>query len=174
VRRLALALVVLALALAGPDPPAPSPAVGKVVAVHDGDTATVRTVFGDLHVRMLLIDAPELGQHPWGEAARWYATAALLGRDVRLEYDRTHPDPYGRTLAYIHYARDGKDVVYNTEVVRDGWAFYYDPGPELGRSTEVHAAEAEAKAKARGVWRASPCPLERPADWRRARRESAR
>jgi endonuclease YncB( thermonuclease family) len=163
-------LAPLLLLLLAPAPQPTAPVAGRVVAVHDGDTVTVQAGRQTYHVRLLLIDAPELSQHPWGECARLYATAELLGRDVTLEFEKVRPDPYGRTLAYLRRAPDG--TTFNEAIVRKGWAFYYDPGPELSRSRAVRAAEAKAKADGIGVHRPGQCPLQVPSEYRKALRKA--
>jgi endonuclease YncB( thermonuclease family) len=163
-------LAPLLLLLLAPAPQPTAPVAGRVVAVHDADTVTVQAGRTTYHVRLLLVDGPELSQHPWGEAAKWYTTAQLLGRDVILEFDHTRPDPYGRTLAYVRPAPDG--ITFNEAVARAGWAFYYDPGPELALSAAVRKAEAKAKADGLGVHRPGQFPLQVPSEYRKALRKA--
>src|SRR5438270_9457143 len=74
-----------------------------VRAVFDGDTIDVAT-YG--HVRLLGIDAPEVGRGfdtsaPFGKEARDRLTALVLHRWVRLEEEGSALDAYDRRLAYV-------------------------------------------------------------------------
>lgn len=71
---------------------------GKVVAVADGDTLTVRTSNETVKVRLVHIDAPESGQ-AFGNRSKQNLSALAFGKDVELigrEKDR-----YGRLLAML-------------------------------------------------------------------------
>ena len=58
------------------------------------------------------------------------------GKKVRLEYDQTRVDKYGRTLAYV-YLEDG--TFLNAEIIKQGYGFirthfpfkYYGGVPEI-------------------------------------------
>lgn len=141
-------------------------AFAEVVAVHDVDTVTIRTLAGEYHVRVLLMDGPELAQHPWGEAAKWYATAQLQGRPIVPVLDRVKPDPYGRLLAHLIDERGS----YAERTVRAGWAWHYNPGRALAVEPAVIAAEAQAKSKGRGIWRPGVVRPQRASEFRRALR----
>lgn len=147
----------------------------RVTAVHDGDTITFEPRdgrdpgpldVGPRHGRLLLIDAPELGQYPWGHAARFWLEAALNGRDdVAVELDPAAPrDKYGRVPIYLMVG----DTCLNERGVAEGWFYAYNPtGRPLARSAAVLAAEKAARRARRGVWKPDP-PLERPEDYRAA------
>lgn len=102
----------------------------------------------------------------WGQA--WFAKVA----EVRLERD--HPaeirDRYNRYLAYVIANKDGRWLNYNIEMVRAGMSPYF---PKYGNSRRFHAeflaAQAEAKAARRGIWKpgamAYPDYPEREAWW---------
>jgi micrococcal nuclease len=68
--------------------------------VSDGDTVVCRD---GRRVRLLLIDAPEMDQGPFGLAAK-AALQKLLppGQQVALEPDVDPQDRYGRMLAYVY------------------------------------------------------------------------
>src|ERR1051326_3338316 len=74
-----------------------------VTTVFDGDTVNVS---GIGHVRLLGIDAPEIGQGfdtaaPYGRHARDRLADLVLHRWIRLEYEGPRNDIYGRRLAYL-------------------------------------------------------------------------
>jgi len=103
--------------------------------VTDGDT--VRCADGR-RIRLLLIDAPEMDQPPFGQRARRELSRLLPERSVaRYETDRQRQDRYGRTLAYV-YLPDGR--MANEEMLRSGHAvvLYYKPNDRhLQRFTAV-------------------------------------
>jgi micrococcal nuclease len=83
--------------------PGPKTVSARVVAVHDGDTLSVVIGRRKERVRLIGIDAPELGQRPWGANAKKYLRelVALSGNSVVLEFDLDKRDKYGRLLAYV-------------------------------------------------------------------------
>jgi len=89
----------------------PGPVLARVLRVLDGDTflAEIRVWFGQVvveRVRILGIDAPEIGTHARcaeeaeaAERSRQYL-AGLLGRDT-VELYQLRRDKYGRALAVV-------------------------------------------------------------------------
>jgi micrococcal nuclease len=125
-----------------------------VTTVFDGDTVDVR---GLGHVRLLGIDAPEIGHGfdttaPYGREARERLADLVLHRWVRLEYEGPRDDVYGRRLAYV-LLEDG--TVVNAVLVREGFARISARVP-LSRLDELRRAEAEAMALHRGMWQNAP------------------
>jgi len=127
--------------------------------VRDGDTILLAD---GVRVRLIQVDAPELGVECWGDEA-----AAALGRLVRrgtalrLEAD-SHLDAvdrHGRLLRYAHAG--GRNV--NVELVRLGAAAPYFYRGERGRhADELLAAARAARAARRGLWAACPETALRP------------
>src|SRR5437899_6891677 len=92
-----------------------------VRSVVDGDTIDVATVG---HVRLLGIDAPEIGHGfdtaaPFGREARERLAGLILHRYVRLEYEGAREDMYSRRLAYV-LLEDG--TLVNAVMLREGLA----------------------------------------------------
>lgn len=115
-------------------------------------------------VRLLLIDAPENGQQPWGRMAkRQLEELASPGTMLRLELDRSPTDRYGRTLAY---AWSGP-VMVNEWMVANGWALVlaYENVRYLDR---MQRAERAARAAKKGFWQAWAFRC-RPVDFRARR-----
>jgi micrococcal nuclease len=129
---------------------------GIVTRVADGDTLRVKLADGgERRVRLIGINSPELNderQEPafWAFLAARYALFHLRGRNVRLEYDETRLDDYGRTLAYV-LTEDG--ALFNERIIRDGYAraFLKYPFREDYRS-RFRQAQADAKRSGRGLW----------------------
>jgi endonuclease YncB( thermonuclease family) len=136
---------------------------GRVIAVHDGDTLSIRSASGlTTRVRLFGIDAPERGQ-AYGSASRRALAMLVAGREVRVvERGR---DSYGRLLGTVHL--EAQDV--NARLVRDGYAWVYE---RFERDAALLALQAEAKAARRGLWR-DPHP-EPPWRWRARERERER
>jgi endonuclease YncB( thermonuclease family) len=133
------------------------------VSAIDGDSLR----YGGEEVRLLGIDAPEYRQTCLDERRREWA----CGREARLELDRliargavqcraSGRDRYGRALAICSAGR----IDIAEAMVRAGLAVDYMGG-------RYAAAEAEARAARRGIWRGE---FERPEAWRRANPRTAR
>ncbi|HET7042410.1 MAG TPA: thermonuclease family protein [Gemmatimonadales bacterium] len=147
-RLLPLLLLALPLPLAAQGAPARRSSC-TVERIIDGDTFVCA---GKRHVRMLLIDAPEHGQHPAGDSAKAVLSRLLpRGAAVTLELAHDSLDRYGRTLAYVWV---GDSALVNAEIVRSGWAVV-----ELyGRHDQqylprLRVAEQTARYGRRGWWK---------------------
>lgn len=107
--------------VASPDDAASSEAV--VTRHVDGDTFDVEYEGRDERVRLLNIDTPETklpdrsAECLGSEAAKFLAAAAPVGSRLRLEFDKTQRDRYGRLLAAA-FTSDG--TLVNAEVARQG------------------------------------------------------
>lgn len=122
--------------------------VGKVVAVHDGDTISVMRSGRAERVRLDGVDSPERGQD-YSKHARVFLADMVFGKVVSVEVRDT--DRYGRTVGRV--ALDGRDA--GLELVRAGLAWHvtrYSTDAALAR------AEREARTARRGLW-ALPKPV---------------
>ena len=111
--------------------------------IHDGDTVTLWCQGRKTRVRLWCIDAPELGQTPWGRRSRDHLRA-LTGRRVRLR--RIDTDRYGRTIGEL-FTPDGQDL--NRAMVRDGWAAVYN---RYCPARRYRQAERAARRQKLGIW----------------------
>ena len=93
---------------------------------------------------------------PLGDEGKKWAESYFAGvQTVRLERD--HPkeirDYYNRYLAYIFVPKNGREEIYNVEIVRAGYSPYFS---KYGYSRRFHQqfveAENEARAARRGIW----------------------
>lgn len=138
------------------------PSVPKIVRsdpvlvryVVDGDTIDVAGVG---RVRLLGIDAPEVGRvydtsAPFAKEARDRLTALVQHRWIRLEQEGQALDAYNRHLAYV-LTEDGQFV--NATLVREGLARVTARAP-LSRLAELQRAEADAQSFRRGMWGSTP------------------
>ena len=133
--------------------PAAAPTeTATVQRVADGDTLVLR---GGSHVRLVQIDAPELGQGEcYGAASkrahgRLVQTGAHVALEADLELDQL--DRFGRRLRYVYVA--GRNV--NVELVRLGAAAPYFRHGRRGRYADLLLeANEEARRKHSGMWAA--------------------
>lgn len=153
-------LVMLAACRVGPStsasPSAAASGQGIVRSVVDGDTLVVSIDGAVESVRLIGIDTPETKDprktvECFGPDAAAH-TAALLakGAAVRLERDVEARDSFGRLLAYVWRASDGLFV--NSSLVRDGYARLLTIPPNVAYTSELAAAEQEARQANRGLW----------------------
>ena len=138
----------------------------RVLRIIDGDTFECGLGGVKQSVRLLGIDAPEVGQRPYGKQA----TAALakllrLRSEVILDLDVREWDSRGRLLAYVW---NNDAVMVNEELLKRGFAVVYIEPPNVKYDTELRRAEKAAKKKQLGLWatEAFTCA---PADFRQKR-----
>lgn len=124
-----------------------------VDSVRDGDTILLED---GRRVRLVQVDAPELGVECWGEeAADALERLAPPGTDLRLERDPglDDVDRHGRLLRYVHAG----DSNLTLELVRIGAAAPYFYRCERGLyARRLVAAAREARTGRRGLWGACP------------------
>ena len=133
---------------------------GKVTRVVDGDTLSVRIGRTTERVRLIGIDAPEVG----GCFAA-NATAALrrlaLNRTVRLSGDRTQTrrDVYKRLLAYVNLP-SGVDA--GRQLLAGGFATVYETRRPFARRPAYVAAAAAADRADAGMHTICPTVAQPP------------
>ena len=164
-RRLVLLLLLTAVAAlgggsllrdsAGGGRPPAGAARAVVERVVDGDTIVLR---GGERVRYIGMDTPESVKP--GARVQCFARAASRANDrlvggqrVRLRYDAERRDRYGRTLAYVHRARDGLFV--NAALVRGGYARVLTIEPNDSHAGLFRRLALRARGAGRGLWGAS-------------------
>ena len=135
-------------------PDQPTARKGKwrtVTRVVDGDTIILN---GKERVRLIGVDTPETvdPRRPvqyFGKEASAFTKRMVEGKRVRLEYDQTRKDRYGRTLAYI-YLEDG--TFLNAEIVKQGYGHAYTRFP-FRYLEEFRRYENEARKAGKGLWK---------------------
>lgn len=131
--------------------------LGRVVAVHDGDTITVLdNAHHQTEIRLAEIDAPELKQ-PYGDKSKQMLSALVFEKEVRIVRGVT--DRYGRTIGRV-YLRD-TDVCLI--VVRQGGAWAYRQ--YLTDGAIAHAEES-ARSDRAGLWALQEDQRVPPWEWR--------
>ena len=130
------------------------PISAHVERVIDGDTIQVVVDGTRRIVRLIGVDTPET-KHPtkpvqyFGQEASAYTKAALEGKTVMLQKDRTGDtiDRYGRWLRYV--LLDGDN--FNARLIRDGYAHAYRRFP-FSKRTEFIRLEEKARQRGIGLW----------------------
>ena len=123
----------------------------RVVRVHDGDTVSVLIGKRRERVRLIGMDAPELGQRPWGAKAKRRLEEMLndAGRTVTMELDVDRRDKYGRLLAYL-WTSDRRLI--NLEMVKDGYAVLFTYPPNVRHVNALRKAQRLARDRRLGIW----------------------
>ena len=136
-----------------------------IARVIDGDTVECA---GGERIRLLLIDAPELSQGPFGARSR-EALQRLLprGTAAAVELDVRQRDRYGRVLAHL-YAPGGTRVT--EAMVRQGYAVVAVYPPNVRYVERFRAAAEAARREGVGLWADSGFDC-LPAERRRGRCE---
>jgi endonuclease YncB( thermonuclease family) len=132
-----------------------------VLDIDDGDTMRLDCGWNEakpqiITVRLYCIDAPELGQEPWGKLAHDYLRS-ITGPAVAIkpvEWDRNR-----RLVAIVH----SKGGELNLRMVADGFAPVY---PNYCRDQRYYDAESNTHARGTGIW-STPGVQQRPWEWRR-------
>jgi len=122
---------------------------GKVVAVHDGDTLTLKTQFEEKKIRLASIDAPELNQ-TYGSEAKDALKGLVLGKQVQVDFSKK--DKYSRLVGKVILNSD--DINLKQVQLGAAWVYreYLKEMPVKERTLYLEA-EAQSKAAAAGLWK---------------------
>lgn len=121
---------------------------GKVIEINDGDAITVFNLNRPVRVKLLGIDAPEVGQ-VFGDVARKHLSDLVYDKSVLVEYwgIAANGSLVGRVLV------NGTDV--GAQMIRDG-AAWFDPNNQsrLIESDRLvyQQSESAARSERRGLW----------------------
>src|SRR5215212_2461570 len=123
---------------------------GRVIEVNSGDVITVSNLNRPVRIKLLGVDAPEMGQ-TFGDVAKKHLSALVYDKSVVVEYSGISADGSvaGRVLL------NGTDI--GAQMIRDG-AAWFDPN-NLSRLSatdrEVYQqSEQAARSERRGLWEA--------------------
>jgi micrococcal nuclease len=130
----------------------------RVTYCFDGDTVKVTQGDYEERVRLIGIDAPEIGWHGkeedlWAPESREFLRDLVQGEVVRLRLEGDRYDKYDRLLAYIY--RQSDDLFVNAEMIRQGWAWSYEYFP-FSQKWLFRKCQREARAARRGIWQYEP------------------
>ncbi|MCO4291513.1 thermonuclease family protein [Solitalea sp. MAHUQ-68] len=128
-----------------------------VQKVIDGDTFYISIGNNKIEkIRLIGIDAPEIHKSAhkdvgiYGQQAKAFLIALLKDKQIKLEYDVSKKDRYGRTLAYA-YLPNG--VFINEKLVALGYAKAATFPPNVKFSKYFVKLEREARTKNLGLWK---------------------
>lgn len=102
----------------------------SLIRVSDGDTVIVADRAGRrLSVRLIGVDAPELGTAASFRSALFAAELCEAARSIRLEPEPGRGvDKYGRVLGWVWLTMpDGRELLLNQELIRSRNAKLYEP-----------------------------------------------
>ena len=121
-----------------------------VERISDGDTVKLRKTGT---VRLVGVDTPEKAQ-PGGPEATAFTKRVLEGQTVQVELCPKQPtDRYGRGLGFIYITdRRGKRVLFNSELVRQGYARVYSLRPCTVDEELWNSYYEEARVARRGLF----------------------
>jgi micrococcal nuclease len=116
-------------------------------------------------VRLVGIDAPDLRQRPWGEAAKEQLENLIGGAEqsVTLEFDLEAKDKIGRTLAYVWKNK----VLLNEELVKQGNVLFVGRSPNHKYDLRLERAQQWARLMGQGIWNSEKPMRLTPAEFRR-------
>lgn len=135
----------------------------QVIRVVDGDSLIVKVNGVPQQISMACVDAPEIGQVPYGRLAM-DAFRGLLPADSTVTIFPIKKDRYGRTVGHVS-TPGGVDVA--EELVRRGLVFVYTrylldcDGPKL------LLLESQARDSKKGLWSKTRHGITRPWIYRR-------
>ncbi|MBW4640655.1 MAG: thermonuclease family protein [Gloeocapsa sp. UFS-A4-WI-NPMV-4B04] len=135
----------------------------KVARVVSGQTLEVTSSESKvMSVRLIGIDAPDLQQQPWGQAAKQRLAAMIGTKPVLLEFDVQKQDSFGRRLAYVW--QDG--VLLNESLVAEGYVLS-GRSPNNKYDQRLDRAQEWARLMGRLIWNPEKPMRLTPSEFRR-------
>lgn len=127
-----------------------------VKEVVDGDTFKILYNGKETKVRLIGVDTPE-SVHPTatknteeGKRASEYTKSLIEGKKVKLEFDVSQTDKYGRLLAYV-YLESGE--MLNKKLLEEGYAKIATYPPNVKYVELFTTVQDEAKKSKKGFWK---------------------
>jgi len=122
-------------------------------------------------VRLIGIEAPDLKQQPWGEAAKNHFEQIISKRvgqqlvlqPIFLEPDVQEKDTSGRWLAYVWY----EGVLLNEQLVKQGYVLAAPRSPNHKYDDRIARAQEYARIMGYGIWNPDQPMRLTPAEFRR-------
>ena len=143
---------------------APQPLMAsQVIRVVDGDSLIVKANGLPQQIRLACVDAPEIGQFPYGRLAM-NAFRGLLPADSAVTVFPIQKDRYGRTFGHVS-TPGGVDVA--DELVRRGLAFVYTRNLSDCDGPNLLLLESQARDFKKGIWSEGRQGIARPWIYRR-------
>lgn len=125
-----------------------------VISITDGDTIDVSLEDGSRDtVRLIGINAPEIGECWAEEAGRTLEELVPPGTEVGMTRDQSNRDQFGRLLRYLWVG----STSVNEELVRLGAVISRRYPPDTAMAEILEAAQVEAEAAGAGLWAPDAC-----------------
>ena len=116
---------------------------------------------GITKVRIIGIDAPDLRQSPWGEAAKKRLSELVIGLPIDLETDSLKSDRFNRIQAHIW--RD--KVLISQQLVKEGFVLANTEYPHSYSKLLIDAREY-ARLMGLGIWNPKLALRQTPSQFR--------
>ncbi len=129
-----------------------------VIRVVDGDSFIIRVNGLTQQMRLACVDAPEIGQFPYGRLAM-NAFRGLLPSDSEVAVYPIKKDRYGRTVGHVS-TPGGVDVA--EELVRRGLVFVYTRYLSECDGPKLLLLESQARDSKKGIWSKATYGITRP------------
>jgi len=135
----------------------------QVLRVVSGQTLEAISMGETLRVRLAGIEAPDIQQHPWGQAAKKHLQAMLSNKTATLELDG-QPDRFGRQWAYVW--QNGK--LLNEELLKEGYVLWDGRSPDRKYDDRLEKAQAWGRIMGHGIWNDKQPMRQTPAEFRQS------
>ena len=130
----------------------------QVIRVVDGDSLIVKANGITQQIRLACVDAPEIGQIPYGRLAM-NALRGLLPADSAVTIFPIKKDRHGRTVGHVS-TPGGVDVA--EELVRRGLLFVYARYPYDCDGPKLLLLQSQARDSQKGLWSKTRNGITRP------------
>ena len=136
---------------------------GKVTQVVSGQTVEVVLIGSSeaTKVRIIGIDAPDLRQSPWGEAAKKKLSELVVGLPVKLELESEERDRYNRLNAHIWQ----DETLVSQQLVESGCVLAND-SYEHKYSKLLMESREYARLMGYGIWNPQQAMRHTPSQFR--------
>lgn len=134
----------------------------QVMRVVSGQTIEVTSTGKALRVRLAGIEAPDIQQQPWGQAAKQQLQSMIGEKAATIELDE-QPDKFGRQWAYVW--QNGK--LLNEQLLKGGYVLW--DGRSHGKYDDrLERAQAWGRIMGRGIWDDKQPMRQTPAEFRQS------
>ncbi|MEG4145770.1 thermonuclease family protein [Microcoleus sp. Pol12B5] len=168
-RLFAIALCLLLASCQKPE--MPQGTIAKVERAISGQTIEVISTADKIalleQIRLIGIDAPDLKQQPWGEAAKQRLEQLTRGKQVLLESDIEQKDQFDRKLAYLWQDKN----LLNEQLVKEGYALASVRSPNTKYQQRLINAQEWARLMGKGLWNPKRALRQTPAEFRQQNRK---
>lgn len=131
---------------------------GQTLAIRGSESSALMS-----RVRLIGIDAPDLQQQPWGQAAKERLEVMIGSEPVTLEFDVQAQDSFGRRLAYVWH----NGVLLNELLAKAGYVLILPRSPNNKYDQRLERAQEWARLMGQGIWNPEKPMRLTPAEFRR-------